>query len=362
MPFNIVMFWTGFGEKFYITWRIAIIKEDLKILGKQKQGKNMITSTEFLDFLGAAHYTYMVNSDFRARGGIMLIGNQESLKTTFVRALEDYGSCLILSDLTTKSFSALRHDIADGILHTLGFDDFAMLFKRRDYTAAQIQGVLQSLVEEGVTRLHWENSRAFIGNRARALVVAAMTRSFFESRSEEWREAENEGFMRRFLWCHISLENPRILIEAIHNWKRWNLTSEGAFRLPIGTSIPHDVDRDESEEIEGMLDCQKKVGGGGQTPNALLHKILSVLKWVYRARGSVAEPMDLLRQFSEAFDIDVENGLKIRIETTFSSVAPVQRLNGSVPLINPETVKDTILAENVKANSVKRSRKALKHG
>ena len=81
-----------------------------------------------LEVLDAAHLTKFVRSPFSSRGGILLIGPPETLRTTLISsALEDYPDALVLSDINVKQLIEMREDMSAGKITTLAFTELAKL-------------------------------------------------------------------------------------------------------------------------------------------------------------------------------------------------------------------------------------------
>jgi hypothetical protein len=226
--------------------------------------------------LSAAHLTWCIQNvpeAFSQRGGIMLVGPPEQLKSTFVGALGNYGDCLKLSDLNMKQVTAyIRDELASGKYRTLALTSYEKLYKRNLDTSSNLEGVIMALMEEGFGRSATEDSRMFV-RTAKCMVVGALVLDEYRRLYSGWLSS---GFARRWLWVHFQLANPNLLLDAIVDWKPVS-AGNGMPVLPYG-QIPWIVEQDELRELRKFLNDQP----GKTTPLILLSKIYCVLKWHYR--------------------------------------------------------------------------------
>lgn len=230
-----------------------------------------MTPQTLIEVLDAAHLTSFIESPFPQRGAIMIVGPPGSMKTTFLRsALKEYPSALFLSDLNINSLMQLRDSLVSGRYRTIAFPEYEKLYQRKADTAANIEGTIKQLIEEGFSRASFEEQDA-ITFTARTLVIGAMTYSFYSRMIGRWRES---GFKRRILWFGIKLSDPDKIMSAIRRWELIKIDGIPR-RFPTDT-IPFDVTDGESKVIERMLEGQWEA-----TPYVLLKKIYAVLKWKY---------------------------------------------------------------------------------
>lgn len=228
----------------------------------------------FLEFLDAAHLSKYVEGPYQSRGGIMIVGPPNTLKSTMIdMAYSEYPNCLILSDINVNTLMQIKDDLAAGNYPTIAFPAFEKLYQRHKSTASNIEGYLMALVEEGFSRASFEDQR-MAAIKARALVVGAIPYSFYQANYTRWNQS---GFLRRFLWCVLRLEDSEKIMEAIHNWKliQFNGISH---RVPASKSISYSLSKEESRHIRAMIRQQPS---GNSTPYALLKKIHCALKWKY---------------------------------------------------------------------------------
>jgi len=87
----------------------------------------------------AGHYSYLVDSPARERGGIFLISGANNLKSSIVEAsLLNVKGALCYSDLTLKQLAVIRSEISSGMYHTLGFSELEKLYARNSSVASNL--------------------------------------------------------------------------------------------------------------------------------------------------------------------------------------------------------------------------------
>jgi len=250
-----------------------------------------------VEVISAAHLSHYVESPFKERGGIMLIGPPASLKSAMVEVIDCYPNANIATDLTIKQAARLRDDFAGGKIATMAFTDFAKLYQRHNSTAANIEGFVRALTAEGFRQVNWEDSRTQC-LPARAMVLGCMTQSFYMNKYTNWRD---DGFTRRFLWSLFRLEDPNLIVNAIINETKiefFNGNGHG-FNGRIPTApIPMTCTKVEAKMLSDLLRYQdsKEIG------LTMLKKILSALKWKFPKERRT--PMRIIVDFAESLGKD----------------------------------------------------------
>jgi hypothetical protein len=251
--------------------------------------------SSLVEVISAAHLSHYVQSPFKERGGIMLVGPPGSFKTTIAEITDCYPNAGVASDLTIKQASRFREDMSGGKLTTIAFTDFSKLYQRHSSTAANIEGFLRGITAEGYRTTNWEDSRAQM-IPARALVVGCMTQSFYMQHITQWKE---DGFSRRFLWSFFRLANPDIIIDAIAKETKIEFTGNGFnARIPTTNFIKMDCSKEEVKQLLKFARFQdsKEIG------LILLKKMLSALKWKFPKERR--KPIKILEEFSQSLGKD----------------------------------------------------------
>jgi hypothetical protein len=243
-------------------------------------------------FCVAGHYTYMVESPFTQRGGILLVAGPQSMKSTIVKcALLNLPNCLVYSDLTLKQLAVVRSQIANGTYHTLGFLELEKIYARQPTVAMNFEGVLKAMVEEGFSHFAFEDQRIWVPT-AKCFVLASVLDSLYLQHGGRWI---SNGFLRRFLVIKYRLTQASRLkmMEAIHENEL--IPMPPGFLIPT-TAIPMQVSKEESRHLQSLLQDDSS------TPLNLLRKILTILKWHYKMNGRRREPtpMELIEDLASS--------------------------------------------------------------
>lgn len=229
-----------------------------------------------IEVISAAHIAKYVEGPFTQRGGIMLVGPPGHWKSSIIQAsLLEYPDSLILSDINLQELARLKDALVGGRYTSIGFGEFEKLYERNPQTAANVEGTLRAMVEEGFDKMSFQ-SQQMQSMKAQIFVVGGMTPSAYAKRFQAWIDS---GFARRFLWVNYRLENPDIIVEAIRNWKKHEF-GRPSFRVPANRQIPYKISRDVDSAIEKMLDHQPSK----ETPFVVMKKIYCALSWRYNAR------------------------------------------------------------------------------
>jgi len=223
--------------------------------------------TSLLEVIHAAHHSWLVHSPWEERGGILIIAPPGQLKTTIILSLEAYAEALCLSDLNIRSMKSIRDQVLGGRYKTLAFSELEKLYARNPATASNVEAHLKQFVEEGLRHFSHEDQSAAI-MPARALVVGGITPGMYGKLLTAWTES---GFLRRFLRIQYALRDEKVLLQAIHNWKKVG------FEVPVTwdgrAMIKYDLEESESKRVMHAMRDQLD-----STPTVLLKRICQVLK------------------------------------------------------------------------------------
>lgn len=250
---------------------------------------------------------------------MMVIGDPATLRSTMLNVMDrQYHNVLSLSDLNARSLAELRGPIANKTIRTLVLPELAKLYERGNPgTAEHVIGTLRALAAEGFRAASFEDARV---NRvvARCVIMAALTPSLQMRHFKDW---EDSGFNRRFLWPVIALEQGEIIEES--RVQRRLLDIEiGAYPPTPNTVIP-----DKTTEVERRalrLLVKHQPGGNHGMQLELMVRMLAVLRWWYERAGRAPdEAMARLREFGRA--LGREGGL---ISVKMQHLPETAKMNG----------------------------------
>lgn len=251
-------------------------------------------TSSLLQVLAAGHLSCHIDGipkAFSQRGGIMLVGPPENMKTTMASALEKYTDALVVGDVTVKQLIKIRDQISARKINTLVLPAFEKLYKRDQDTASNVEGHLQAMTEEGFQHASFEDHETFI-RPAKCFVVGACVEEHYRMHDPKWRRS---GFTRRFLWSHFLLDDPNLIRRSILEWKPLDLSARDDLPGIPSQRIAFDVSREERVRIAKLIHEQE----GTSTPFVLSVKILNVLKWRYRDEKNPAKKaMEIFEDFA----------------------------------------------------------------
>jgi hypothetical protein len=248
-----------------------------------------LKASTVIEILSAAHLArYVDHSTYSQRGGIFLVAPPGQLKSTLIAsALSCFPDALCLSDLNIQTLAAMKSSFIDGKYQTLAFGEFEKLYQRNASTAANIEGHLKAMVEEGFGKTSFQDQR-MASFRARVMVVAGITPSCYAKMYTAWMD---NGLARRFLWCIYRMKDMNAITDSIHRWEPL-VFGKATREVPSNGFIPFSVTEEQSSYIRKLLEYQPDCS----TPYVLMKKILSVLVWRY----SSTKAMDILTDFAES--------------------------------------------------------------
>lgn len=241
----------------------------------ERKHKHLPTATvqEFLSLLAAVHLSSYVDYPHKDRGGMILVGPPGAIKTTMLKYLDhSYPDALVLSDINVQGLVKIKERVVSNSVRSLVFLEMQKIYERHPQTAFNIEGHLRAFAGEGFTSASFED-QGFAKQTAYATLIGAMTNSLQEKYAGHWQES---GFARRFLWALMSLENPRLLDEALINGNLLDISMQEAPRLPLNNVIPDYTDGHERREL---LKWIKHQPSPHTAQLATLIKVWAVLKW-----------------------------------------------------------------------------------
>lgn len=247
-----------------------------------------MNATTLVEIIDAAHLSRFVPNPFGRRSGLFLIGPPGVLKTTLINcAFSDYHDALCLSDINVQQLMVIKDDISSGRYHTLALFAMEKLYQRHSATAANVEGVIQAMVEEGFTAASFEDQRR-PSIVAKCLVIGGMTESLHRKKFTEWMQS---GFARRFLHCTYRLQDHSALMDAIEK-------NEPIVLDPITKKWPGNkiIPRKEMSTKElRMIRNSIRFQPGDTSPFQLCIRMFCVLKWKYNERRAT----EIYEDFSE---------------------------------------------------------------
>lgn len=264
----------------------------------ERKHKHLPTATvqDFLSLLAAVHLSSYVDYPHKDRGGMIVVGPPGAIKTTMLKFLDHaYPDALVLSDINVQGLVKIKERVVSNSVRSLVFLEMQKIYERHPQTAFNIEGHLRAFAGEGFTSASFED-QGFAKQTAYATLIGAMTNSLQEKYASHWQES---GFARRFLWGLMSLENPRLLDEALINGNLLDISMQEAPRLPLNNIIPDYTDAGERREL---LKWIKHQPAPHTAQLATLIKAWAVLKWNARqSRRSEDRAFQQLRAACNAF-------------------------------------------------------------
>lgn len=244
--------------------------------------------------LCAAHLSGYVKSEFKSRGGMMLVAPPGHLKTAFLLSVAqtfDDGAVPV-SDLNTAQLSKMKEAMSGGSLRTLILTDMQKLSQRNASVADNLYGNLSAVVDEGYTAAAWNDNPLLPRTIARCSVIGAVTPAYYGRMIGEFADS---GFARRFLWSQLRLENPNLLAEAVVQQKQLRFTNDaGVPPKPVNGIIEEKLSTGEIRELKAIVSEQLS---GDAIGYQLITKMLAVLRWWYRVMNVKDDPIETLFEY-----------------------------------------------------------------
>ena len=204
----------------------------------------------------------------------MIVGPPGSFKTTIIEAAcESHSDSIVLSDLNVQQWLKMKDDFVSNRYTMLGFPEFEKLYQRHSSVAANLEGILKALISEGFSIGPGGDPR-MPRLKAKALIVGGITTTCFEQHYEQWQK---NGFLRRFIWILLSVQNPDAIIHAIRKWQKIDFGRITISR-PANRQIQVTISESRSRQIERIMRSQAGFHG---TAYVLMKKIVAVLEWKY---------------------------------------------------------------------------------
>lgn len=261
----------------------------------RKKSAQATTVRDFLSVLSAIHLSSYVDSPFKDRGGLWLVGPPGSLKTTCVDFLDDnFSDALVLSDVNVQTLTKMKDRISGGAIRTLVFSEWQKIYDRHPSVSSGIEGTIRAFAAEGFTAASFEDA-SISRVKAEATIIGAMTNATREKRSSGWEES---GFSRRFLWSLMKLKDPHALERAVVKGELIEIAQGESPRPPVSGSIPNWTTIEERRQIAHWCKYQPSPHN---SQVALLVKAWAVMKWWARTqRRSETNAFKSLARFAKS--------------------------------------------------------------
>jgi hypothetical protein len=230
------------------------------------------------------------------------------LKTSLLQSLEQQRGVLGYSDMTSITLVEARDNFASNKCHTLLLYDLQKIYERRADTASNIIGCVRALTDEGFTTASFENvSSSALQTKARAMVLAATTPSFYLKHLKEW---EDSGFARRFIFSRFNMVNPEVLEEAVLEenpieFKSFEVPVPANLIIPLSMNGVGPYGATDADFIKYCLAKQVE-----KVPLILMKKILAVLRWKFSRLKRKDKSREILEDFAESLRGE---GAKLRV-------------------------------------------------
>ena len=262
--------------------------------------------TTLIEFLDAVADTKYITGPFDERGGVMLVGPPGSFKTTIIEAaIHPHSDAITLSDLNVQQWMKMKDEFVTRRYTCLAFAEYEKIYQRHASTASNLEGIIKALVSEGYGTGPGGDPR-MPRIKARACVIGGITTDCFERHYEEWQK---NGFLRRFLWFTIAIQDPDAIIRAIREWQKINL-GRISYR-PANTNISVQLSEKKSRAIEHIMRTQPGLHGTGYV---LMKKVFSILEFKYSGNGNGTHghkpikpsrrPLEILNEIAPALSKD----------------------------------------------------------
>jgi hypothetical protein len=265
----------------------------------RRRGWTGVVSAEImLEAICAFHLASYVDGPVKDKGGLMIVGPPGVLKTTYLDVLdENYHNALTSSNLNTTTLLKLQGQFYNGAMRSIIIPDVQALYAGDPRTSARLEQALMQLAGEGNRGASWQDAR-HQKFKSRCAVFGALTQKHYEQMAGRWEES---GFLRRFVWSSVTLENPDVLMDAIQDWRRADIGGIKIPDVPASMSIPDLLTTDERRQIRTWLKYQP---GPHEIQFSLVCRATSALRWHYQQRNIKKNAVDTMREFAETLRKD----------------------------------------------------------
>lgn len=254
-----------------------------------------MTAYSLVEIIMAFHLSYYVDSPISDRLGLMLVAPPGTLKSTLIKmCLEGiFSDALVLGDVNAQTLDRLQPAFANERYHTLALPDFEKVYERAQSTASNCEGIIKAMMAQGYSEASFDDHRMLGVTRAQIAIIGGIVPAIEKRKIADWID---NGFARRFLWCHFQFHNPRVLIEAIHDWKAIAFDNLVSTAMPLNKKLKMEITPQESNRLELLVREQYDVG----MALLILKRIFMVLRWKFRKAGEEKRPMEIVTDFAQS--------------------------------------------------------------
>ena len=259
----------------------------------------LIRVETLVDGICGLHIASYVESPYKDRGGLMLVGPAGVLKTTLLDVLDNnYHNALAISNSHMSTMRKLQPAFYNGQVRSLCFPDLQSIYAGDPRTANRIEQMMMQLSGEATRTIGGDEDSRYAKFKGYCTMFAAMTPSFYTAHINKWDEA---GFSRRFLWGTYTFQDPDILMRAVAQWTRATLGENVVPVCPTNNLIPDSLKQADREEIQTWLRHQPQPH---EIQFQVMCKATSALAWHYKQNRIRKNAMEVMREFSEILQHD----------------------------------------------------------
>ncbi len=252
-----------------------------------------------MEAICAIHLSSYVDSPYRDRGGLMIVGPPGVLKTTLLDVLDDnFHNALSISNAYMGTMKKLQPAFYNGQVRSLCFPDIQSIYAGDPRTSSRIEQMMMQLSGEATRTIGGDEDSRHAKFKGFCTMFGAMTDFFYTGHVGRW---DTTGFLRRFLWSTYTLRDPDILMRAIEQWTRAELGYRVVPQIPMGGRIPDSLTQAERKEIWSWLRHQPLPH---EIQLQVLCKAVSALKWHYEQVGLKRSAMATMHEFAETLQKD----------------------------------------------------------
>jgi hypothetical protein len=252
-----------------------------------------------IEAICAMHISSYVESPYKDRGGVMLVGPTGVMKTTILDVLDNnYHNSLSISNSHMSTMKKLQPSFYNGQILSLCFPDVQSIYAGDPRTSGRIEQMMMQLSGEATRTIGGDEDSRHAKFKGYCTIFAAMTPAFYTAHINKWEET---GLSRRFLWSTYTFQDPDILMRAIAQWSRAELGDIIIPKCPANGLIPDTLKASDREEIQRWLRHQPQPH---EIQFQIMCKAASALAWHYKRNRIKKNAMETMHEFAETLQHD----------------------------------------------------------